>query len=242
MASAVLLSKSLATPTRIASILDWRAINSCSVMALDLTGNQVGAAVASHPDQNSSIISLEPIRMPTKAVYQGGIDVFERLEGLVKEHKVCAFVVGWPLQPEGRPGKPCGKVLHILDQMVEKSGHSILSKSRPFTLWDDRYTLMNGKEKEGCQICDEEAPDKWGRSISFSRTSIRLGQCNGRPDAKDSSRATEILKQFVGSFWKVSKKIEDPVNKLTVATSNERKQENLLEYDGDGMCISHALL
>jgi hypothetical protein len=32
-----------------------------------------------------------------------------------KDNKVSGFIVGWPLEPSGRPGAACGRVLHILD-------------------------------------------------------------------------------------------------------------------------------
>ena len=94
-----------------------------TVMGLDITDERIGVAIARHPSPNNRVAAIEPIPYVTnnkRAYYNtrrhdDNERVAAALEQLVKKHKISGFVVGWPLQPDGRPGGPCGKVLHLLD-------------------------------------------------------------------------------------------------------------------------------
>uniref|UniRef100_A0A7S1ZP92 YqgF/RNase H-like domain-containing protein n=1 Tax=Trieres chinensis TaxID=1514140 RepID=A0A7S1ZP92_TRICV len=202
MSAATKLGKCFVSPSRVASILDWKAMDS-AVMAVDFSGKHVGVAVAGHPARGS----VSCLLTSSEKKSQPSDELFGQLEDLVKEHKVCALVVGWPLQAEGRPGKPCGRVLHVLDRIVQRKG-SMLSKARPFTLWDDRSEVTDNDRN------DDDVPDEWGRSVSFSCTpsvkhddqilisKVRYARSDSLTDS--SNRATDILSKFLDSHWECS--------------------------------------
>ena len=117
------LSKSLVPASKIATLLDWKKLSGKCVIALDISRERVGLALGAHPSRNLPICSLPPIQLFTKRSFGDELrvpreEVAAELDDLVDNLDVCGFIVGWPLQPEGRPGKPCGLVLHILENIL----------------------------------------------------------------------------------------------------------------------------
>eukprot|EP00978_Attheya_sp_CCMP212_P038411 scaffold190230_cov32-Attheya_sp.AAC.1 len=189
------LSKTIVTPSKVASILDWNKIGG-AIMSLDINSERIGVAIAEHPNRNNAIYELNPIQTSSKKQVDLASKVIEELETIVKNHKVCAFVINWPLQPEGRMGKSCGKVLHTLDSIANHST-KVLSASRPFTLLDDR--IVNHIVKT-----DDLPPDYWGRSPVFSRVPspprddvLVSSERPRHPTSCDSTVAAELLKNFI---------------------------------------------
>lgn len=164
------LSPFLATQSRIASILDWKKVGS-AILSLDINDDRIGIAVAEHPSQQTiratnynnpmTVHALDPIQLQhsREEMYSSSRNkkrnrlcldpsVVQDLESVVQTHKVCAFVVHWPLQPRhnGRvrvTGKHCGRVLHTLDSLVHQS-NQIFHNSRPFCLYlsqDDNHSV-----------------------------------------------------------------------------------------------------
>lgn len=132
----------LAAPSRVASKMDWKR-HSANILAVDIGQDRIGLAVAPHPESRQPIRTLEPVplkHMCTKNKKRRVLspECVENLASIVQEHQVCALVVTWPVQGEGRCGKPCGQVLHALDNLVQQS-NSIVTKNRPVCLWDDRH-------------------------------------------------------------------------------------------------------
>eukprot|EP00567_Pseudictyota_dubia_P013131 CAMPEP_0197436160 /NCGR_PEP_ID=MMETSP1175-20131217/3630_1 /TAXON_ID=1003142 /ORGANISM="Triceratium dubium, Strain CCMP147" /LENGTH=235 /DNA_ID=CAMNT_0042965379 /DNA_START=260 /DNA_END=967 /DNA_ORIENTATION=+ len=235
-------------------------------MALDISDQtSVGVAIAAHPSQSATVHTLDPIKLvkgkPGKKT-KDAIDeaVIEQLEDLVRKHKVCGFVVGWPLQPEGRPGKPCGRVLHVLDTLTEKRT-SVLSKSRPFTLWDDRCIPRETGEAPRSSIDDEI--DSWGRSVAFSQAPppstepgdelmFRSRDRYERPTIVDSSGAGGILRHFVGSFWEPTnpsskweedrRSVKRTPNRAQSVVQEKKLFDSFDQYNDDKVCIKEALL
>lgn len=226
------LSRSLVTPNKLASVLDWRRK---AVMALDINENQVGISIGRHPSQaegGSKICRLDPVRLSSSSSAVSHEKVAEHIDSIAKEHNVCAVVVGWPLQPEGNPGKPCGKVLHTLENLMErKSG--IVSKRRPFTLWDDRHVEEPARTSSRSNsdqdrptsrpIQNDQPPDQWGRCVAFARAPTSGdGETYCSQEAYDrrtcdgSEKASGILEHFLGSVYdRPEPSVSDDYRKVT---------------------------
>ena len=200
------LSSALVAPSKVANLLDWRKAVG-SVMALNITHKAIGMAVATHPDQHAEAIALRPLSLVqqqpqhhhgegapsiSSSFYKGSKknhvskELISELEAVVRRHRVCAFVVNWPTH-EGRMGEQCGKVLHVLDTVIDQS-NSVVTRKRPFTLWSSTPTATSHKLNH-CFNDDEHAssslslsssldvahsssnspPDEWGRSIHFAK-------------------------------------------------------------------------
>jgi hypothetical protein len=203
------LSSALVAPSKVANLLDWRKAVG-SVMALDITRKSIGMAVATHPDQqHAEAVALRPISLvqqqhhyhhhrgegaPSTSfpLYKGkkknqmSKELISELEAAVRRHRVCAFVVNWPTH-EGRMGEQCGRVLHVLDSVIDQS-NSVVTRKRPFTLWSSTTTrdgnhYLNDDEHTSSSLSLSSSvddahssssynyyspPDEWGRSIHFA--------------------------------------------------------------------------
>jgi len=172
-------------------------------MSVEVTSDRIGIAIARHPDTSSTVHKMEPIRFKEMlGVRKIDKDIVSKLESMATEHNVCAFVVGWPLQPDGRMGAPCGKVLHLLDELAAKSD-KFFTKDRPFTLWDDRDIPRENIDVSSMKL-NVPPPDEWGRSVMFSRVRPRSDEpiylsreLGNHPTSEDSSMAAEILEMFI---------------------------------------------
>lgn len=202
------LSRALVAPSKVANILDWRKAFG-SVMALDITRERIGLAVAEHPDLQARH-GLEPLALEPMSLKRdrGGRprgrvdgDLVSELEAAVRRHHVCAFVVNWPVQ-EGRTGERCGRVLRVLDSVVDQSNRLVTSK-RPFALWWDPSNASSVPSP----------PDEWGRSADFARLpeyfpgmsySSKSGM--GGDSSEDASAvAAHVLDGWVKNHWDVGR-------------------------------------
>jgi RNase H-fold protein (predicted Holliday junction resolvase) len=147
------IMKVLATPSKIASNLDWRKVSG-SVLALDIHQDRIGLALAPHPSYGEGTSTFEPIKLARKG--RVSEECKQALSDIVKDHKVCGVVVAWPLQGDtGKMGAACGRVLHTLENLLEDS--NIITPNRPFCLWD-------GNHSKG------DSEDSFGRNVAYSRT------------------------------------------------------------------------
>ena len=227
-------------------------------MSLDITEKRVGVALSNHPSPNNIVRQIDPIPYITRKLCplvtraEEKDRVGSELERIIRDHRVCALVVGWPLLPDGRPGGHCGKSLHLLDHLAgECNGNStitsevthtisllsfaeflskindifhyflpvrfvedrrwpIISKARPFALWDERDIPRDLVEEgliESEKVYDKI--DRWGRSPVFCRTPTyeigsyiyRSGSQFCHKTTDDSAAASMILKHFLDSHW-----------------------------------------
>lgn len=98
---------------------------STRVMALDVGLKTVGVAVSD---------PLRIIAQGITTVRRTGLRAdLAALEALVAEHAVDRVVVGWPLQPNGRPGAMARVVTRLADALAERTG-------LPIERWDERMT------------------------------------------------------------------------------------------------------
>ena len=205
------LSRYLVTPSRVASLMDWKAtLGTGAVMALDINRDRIGVAVASHPNSSSGVATartLDPILLPRKRSASTSAaaaatstaqashphhDLLSHLEEVAAREQVCGVIVRWPLQDGGRMGAQCGRILYQLDNFVAADSgkkRTLIGKNRPFALYDDR-PLTRG---QAIEIDDSmDMPDEWGRHSSFSRVPemAALGAERGRATVQISPHKT----------------------------------------------------
>ena len=200
------LSSALVAPSKVANMLDWRKTVG-AVMALDISTDRIGLAVAEHPEHICESVPLNTLSLcqgrgqaSPKTVTK---DIISELEGAVRQHRICAFVVKWPVN-EGRMGEECGKVLQVLDSVIDQS-NSVVTRKRPFTLWCNDANAST----ESCPI------DEWGRSTDFARApeyfdGMRYSSKSAtrRESSADASVvAATVLDEWVKSHWVIDQKM-----------------------------------
>lgn len=185
----------LAAPARVASKMDWKR-QSSAVLAVDIGPDRIGLAVAPHPGSKQPIRTLQPLAV-THETRRGNRRVLSQacvrtMASIVQEHQVCALLVSWPVQHEGRFGKPCGQVLHALDSLVQESS-SIVTKTRPVCLWDDRHVRAY-------------QADTFGRDPLFGKTGpkkseYRASQEQYQHHECSSAVAAQVWQDFCQTHW-----------------------------------------
>mmetsp|Transcript_24382 Transcript_24382/g.52569 ORF Transcript_24382/g.52569 Transcript_24382/m.52569 type:complete len:243 (+) Transcript_24382:271-999(+) len=237
------LSSAIVAPSKVANILDWRKAVG-SVMGLDITRERIGVAVAEHPE-----LICEPIQLNSISLQQdqGGVtskknqvtkDMISELEAAVRQHRVCAFVVNWPVH-EGRMGEQCGKVLQVLDSVIDQS-NTVVTRKRPFTLWCNHATAS----------LDSSPLDEWGRSTVFAKSPTYFPGMNyssksatrQESPANASTVAANVLDEWVKNHWEID-------SKMGIATAPKKTPSDLVfsvhsvdEYNSDKACLQSALL
>lgn len=204
------LSSALVAPSKVANILDWRKAVG-SVMALDISRDRIGIAVAEHPEMVGEAMPLNPISLVRQDMKRSRVEkeLISELEAAVRQHRVCAFVVNWPVN-EGRMGEQCGKVLHVLDYVMDQS-NSVVTRKRPFTLW------CNSAD---ASAFDASPPDEWGRSAVFARAPAYLpgmeknavsysskSALDGSSSQSSSAVAAGVLDEWIKNHWDVDVKM-----------------------------------
>ena len=171
-------------------------------MALDIGHKRIGVALAAHSSENNIIYPGNPIEYPAssssraKGALMTHDLITKEVNKIIHDNKVCAFVVNWPVQKNGRLGKSCGRVLHVLDHFTEVS-KPLVSPIRPFTLWEEG----EGPDPSG-------DVDKWGRSAIFSQVPSAHQKmynsamsANDMNDEGDSTVASYMLQDFMNSQY-----------------------------------------
>lgn len=232
------LSSALVAPSKVANILDWRKAVG-AVMALDITRERIGIAVAEHPEHICESIPLDSISL----LLQGkkskvARDSVSELEAAVRRHRVCAFVVNWPVH-ESRMGEQCGKVLHVLDSVLDQS-NSVVTRKRPFALWCNSANASHVPSPT----------DEWGRSTDFAQApdyfpDMSYSSKNTTREASSHNAslvAAGVLDEWVKSHWEID-------NKVGRATAPRKPQTDFFfsthsvdEYTNESACLQAALL
>jgi len=261
MISPTKLSSSLVNSAKVANLLDWRKAVG-SVMALDITQSCVGVAIAEHPEHNvyyTQTEILQPISLlPQQEGYiDGGVsrkrrikksqvkkDLIFDLEAAVRKHRVCGFVVNWPIH-EGRMGEQCGKVLQVLDSVIEQS-NSIVTRKRPFTLWCN---------SDNASSCTTQPIDEWGRSSSFAQApSYHEGMkyssksATRHEETNASLVAANVLDEWIKNHWEISPRTgQVTVPKKNSTSKTESKlwmstMDSVDQYNSEKASLQSALL
>lgn len=214
------LSSALVAPPKVANILDWRKAFG-AVLGIDVTRDRIGLAVVEHPEHNCESVPLISIPLHDSADIKKNTGIsnsaLSELEAIVRHHHICASVVNWPVH-EGRMNEDCGRVLHVLDAMINRS-NSIISRKRPFTLWGS----ANGSFASfPC--------DSWGRSVDFARVPAAYAEENDMRYSSKSLRqessyyepslvAASVLDEWVQKHWQID-------SKLGIATAPKLTSKN----------------
>mmetsp|Transcript_6688 Transcript_6688/g.14630 ORF Transcript_6688/g.14630 Transcript_6688/m.14630 type:complete len:256 (+) Transcript_6688:67-834(+) len=250
------LSQCVVPPNRLASIVSWSPSIS-TVMGLDISDERIGVAIAKHPSPNNRVDTLDSIPYVSnskKAYYtthraDDNKRVTKELADLVKEHRICGFVVGWPLQPDGRPGGPCGKVLHLLDHLANQYPDPLMHKNRPFALWDIRDIPFNTLEDKLINSRNHESEvDRWGRNEVFARTPsqcvgsylYRSGEQFYHPNTNDSTASALMLKHYMDSHWEPED--EEEAVHFNETDASAQFDHNVGAYNEDDMYLESNLL
>lgn len=235
------LSNALVAPSKVANILDWRKAFG-AVMGIDITRDRIGLAVVEHPEHISESVPLVSIPLhETGDKKKVGISksALSELETIIRQHHVCASVVNWPVH-NGRMGEDCGKVLHVLDAVINQS-NSVVSRKRPFTLWG---SSVNGSFASF-------PADSWGRSVEFARApaftsgmsySSKSALRQESSCADPSLVAASVLDEWVEKHWQID-------SKLGIATAPKLTSKSFFfdpssadEYNSETASLQAALL
>lgn len=237
------LSSALVSPSKVANLLDWRKSIGV-VMGLDITRERIGIAVSEHPEHFSEPLALNSILLqdrdssPNRSKGIAKESLLE-LEAAVRKHHVCAFVVNWPLN-EGRMGEQCGKVLQVLDSVMDQS-NSVVTRKRPFTLWAKCAATSSS---------DSVSTDEWGRSPVFARAPVYF------EDMKYSSKsvfreesstdpslvAADILDDYIKTNWILDRKMGKATTPKKNKTDYFFSTHSVDEYNCEKACLQAALL
>ena len=118
------------------------------IMAMDIKKHKISISLAEHPHKGGEQIILQTIdpipymmlpvhvhvhAVPTeqrnmrKALFNSRKEKIKlELSAIMKEYDVAGFVVGWPLEPSGKPGAACGRVLHLLDYLAGEFSYKMV--------------------------------------------------------------------------------------------------------------------
>lgn len=151
--------KVLTTPAKVASSLDWRKTVGGAVLTLGIHSDRIDLAVSHHPSSGrGNAHALQSLALGRK-----GRDIPEasrqRLADVVRQHRVCAYVVSWPVQPDsGKMGYAAGRTLWTIEQLLgDAGGNGVISSKRPVCLWESIHK-------------EQSVTDEWGRNPDFART------------------------------------------------------------------------
>jgi len=200
----------LTTPAKLASRWDWSKINGGSILSLDIQSDRIGLALVSHPSYGESPQALQSMPLARKSKVTE--ECKSALANIIEQHKVCGFVVSWPLQPDSkRMGAACGRVLHTLEQLLPDSSEDgeqatkdtirkpspLISANRPCVLWNDTQPKLM------------EETDAFGRLAAYSKAPSRdktihiasIEQYNIHKDEEDESAAIKAWNDFMRVHW-----------------------------------------
>jgi len=183
------LTQFLTSPSKVASALDWKK-TSGSILSLKIDHDSFAVNVAHHPSMKDERQSFQRIPIKYKVKNNRKVlveSVTDTFQDIIQANKVCGFVVDWPLQKEGRMGASCGRVLHILDSLLEAQ---VLSPNRKFCLWDSEHVPM-------------EEEDRWGRCSTYSRHCEHADPVTRRGNHNDVTLTpvADLWQDFSQTHW-----------------------------------------
>ncbi|KAL7555819.1 hypothetical protein ACA910_012399 [Epithemia clementina (nom. ined.)] len=191
MASSILnkaVPKCLVAPSKIARSLDWRK-QSGYILSMHVGKTTIDLAATCHPELEGNPIQPLP-SIPIQVETKGNQkvlkpEVVKELATIVREFKTLGLVVSWPVQKEGWCGASCGKVLHMLDQILQDG--TGMGK-QPICLWNGNHWTT--------------AEDEWGRTPIYSMpTSKTVHSASQEQYGEEGLVATAIARDFLEFHW-----------------------------------------
>jgi hypothetical protein len=216
------------------------------LLALNITDSSIGVSYASipksddgriqHNDRHRSIFEsyqilnevqrINPIQyMPSNARRSQicrrdeTLRLTDELYDVSMDVKASGFLVSWPITTSGKIGKDCGKVLHVLDALVERLNGPAMSPHRPCSLWDfdrsrrDNLLCRNKADmfakqrktspitKTSCLVSEKMAQKLLGRQqreLLEAKAATRQLEKEG----DESDLAAFVLQEFINLNWK----------------------------------------
>jgi hypothetical protein len=188
-------SQLLRSPTKVANALERKKCVG-SVLNLDICKDTINLAVASHPQYQEPIRTLQPISLSGCTIDNRRVldqEVSKELDIVIRDFNVCGIVVGWPVEKEGWCGSPCGRVLHTLDQLsIVSETHGLLFSTAPefpICLYDMNHY--------------EHGEDEWGRSTTYCSITneIYIVSSEKQSRERNSYNVADIWNDFSNNFW-----------------------------------------
>lgn len=235
----------LATPGKVAAKLDWKKTG--SILSVDIGKHEIGMAVAPHPSSENPIRTLPPLRLErtplntkTAENHKQAVTLtrncVEHMASIVQEHKVCALLVSWPVQDEGRFGKPCGQVLHTLDSLLEES-NSIVTKQRPVCLWDDRHVRMQTPVENDPMFARDPLFGRKSTEALKTKTVHLASKEQYQHHDCSSAVAAQVWQDFCHTHWPEVDQDDAEIEfhdaafvETSTDKNNNNKPENKVEY------------
>ncbi|GAX18639.1 hypothetical protein FisN_10Hh151 [Fistulifera solaris] len=209
----------LKSPSAVAHALDWGKTAGKTLLNLSITGDKIDLALASHPEFDEPLQQLPSIPLRYETVGNKKTlkaEVGHELAEVLQKFNVCGMVVNWPVQSEGWVGKPAGKVLHTLDQLV--ANKRVVNSNRPICLWDEEHNTL--------------PEDDWGRTALYSRSTQKSHHVASKEQYKDPKYvAADIWSDYCAAhFPEVSQPLyaskpsyERPAQMAFLAPQNTKK-------------------
>jgi len=247
MSTSSKLSKLIISPTRLANVINWKRASGSTTMCLDISSDRIGLATASHTRTENTVYHLNaiPYRTSPRTLTEVNTKISQTIQEFTKSKKIDGFLVNWPLESDGRFGKPCGKILHLLDFLADQK---LISKKIPFTLWDGRDVLATS---HGTRIIKQNPPDEWGRSITFALkppktlTEYKHSEnVSNSTTSEDSSDAAVLLEDYINCHFDNDSIEKAQHGKVSHVAAAFRKAINYQfdSYESQGAYIQAQLL
>ena len=172
------LSKFLLSPQKFVNTLTWKNnVSQRKVLALNIAPKQVSVALTSLNSKNPRVtnpITTNQINYSKRNYDQ----LIKEIKHLTENENIEGLVVNWPIESNGRLGKSCGRVCHVLDYFTQSN---IISKNTPFTFWNNCNEPQQN-DHNNATISDNTTYDDndevHNRSMSFS-LKPQLNEMNG---------------------------------------------------------------
>jgi len=219
------LMRVLATPSKVANALDWRRFTGGAIATLDVHSDRIGVRISEHPTPATHLNSASQqqhskkrraptvsrsvsLPLATKGPSKIPESTRRQLSDLVHHHKVCGFVVSWPLQTDtGAMGAACGRTLFCLEELLrgDETPHlardatrPVFAPSRPICLWDG--SLEENQELRSDSSLKEDA---FGRSPIYARTSDKTEHVASKEQysQNESRTASTVWDDFAKAHW-----------------------------------------
>lgn len=190
------LTHYLASPSKVASALDWKKMSG-SILSLNISNGKIDMTLASHPEIGEPI-KLRPIQLEFERnsnQKKRGLSpkVLAELQEIVQTNKVCSFVVGWPVQKEGRLGASCGRVLFTLDALID-SDKPIITKNRKVCLWDGSHVQLEHDDQFGrCSI--------YGLSSQCEKDFVHRASTEQYKQGEKNDVVVDVWNDFCRTHW-----------------------------------------
>lgn len=210
------LMRVLASPSKVANALDWRRSTGGAIATLDIHADRIGVRISQHPENNSNnIMKQQDYSLPVTPRGRTKIpeSTRQQLSDLVHQHKVCGFVVAWPLQQDtGLMGAACGRTLFAIEELLRTdldtnastetqnaSVRPVFAPNRPLCLWDSSHSDQ------------QQSTDVFGRSPLYARTSDKTTHLASREQyhQDESVEGSGIWNDFVKTHWPDNHKNEE---------------------------------